>query len=70
MVEDDIRQWFPGREFFTVGEVAELLHVHPNSVRRWANQGLLRVYRVGQRGDRRFRAEDIVRFLEFWEGPL
>ena len=70
MVEDDIRQRFPGREFLTVTEVAQLLHVHPNTVRRWANQGLLRVYRVGPRGDRRFRAEDVARFLEFGGGPL
>ena len=36
----------------TLSEVAWLLHVHRNSVRRWANPGLLESYRVGGRGDR------------------
>ena len=47
----------------TVGEVARILHVHPNSVRRWADQGLLPAYRIGLRGDRRFREEDLDSFL-------
>ena len=48
----------------TTGEVARLLNVHINTVRRWSNQGVLRTYRIGARGDRRFRREDIVNFLE------
>lgn len=47
----------------TVQEVANILHVHPNTVRHWSEQGLLRAHRVGPRGDRRFRAEDIDKFL-------
>ncbi len=47
----------------TVKEVARLLGVHPNSVRRWADQGRIDFSRVGARGDRRFRPEDIARFL-------
>ena len=47
----------------TIREVARLLHVHPNTVRRWSDQGLIRAYRVSRRGDRRFRREDIGRFL-------
>ena len=47
----------------TVKEVADLLHVHINTVRRWCDQGLLKTQRVGPRGDRRFRPEDIDRFL-------
>lgn len=53
----------------TVTQVAKLLHVHPNSVRRWANLGLLRAYRIGPRGDRRFHPGDVRRFLESWAGP-
>ncbi len=40
-------------------DVARLLNVHPNTVRRWANDGTLKAYRVGSRRDRRFRREDI-----------
>ena len=47
----------------TVSDVARLLNVHINTVRRWSNQGILRAYRVGSRGDRRFRQDDITSFL-------
>jgi len=47
----------------TISEVAHLLNVHINTVRRWSNQGTLKVYRIGSRGDRRFRQEDIASFL-------
>jgi excisionase family DNA binding protein len=47
----------------SVKEVAQLLHIHVNTVRRWSNQGILKSYRITQRGDRRFRREDIARFL-------
>ena len=47
----------------TIGEVAQLLNVHINTVRRWSNQGILKAYRIGHRGDRRFREEDISSFL-------
>ena len=47
----------------TVREVARLLHIHSNTVRRWANRGILRAYHITPRGDRRFRREDIARFL-------
>lgn len=48
----------------TTGEVARLLNIHINTVRRWSNQGVLRTYRIGARGDRRFRREDITNFLD------
>ena len=47
----------------TTSDVAHLLNVHINTVRRWSNQGRLKAYRIGSRGDRRFQREDIVSFL-------
>ena len=47
----------------TISETAQLLHVHPNTVRHWSDSGLIRAYRLGYRRDRRFRPEDINRFL-------
>ena len=49
--------------FLTVREVAELLHVHSNTARRWSDLGLIKSYRVGPRGDRRFKAEDLNDFV-------
>ena len=48
----------------TIAQVSQLLHVHPNSVRHWTNEGLLNCYRVGIRGDRRFRTDDVSEFIE------
>jgi len=47
----------------TTSDVARLLNVHINTVRRWTNQGVLKAYRIGSRGDRRFRQEDVTGFL-------
>ena len=47
------------RRLLTLREVARLRRVHPNSVRRWADSGLIKSFRIGVRGDRRFMAEDI-----------
>ena len=47
----------------TISDVARLLNVHINTVRRWSNQGVLKAYRIGSRGDRRFQQEDIAIFL-------
>ena len=56
----------PNPEFdvmLTSGEAARMLGVHENTVRRWGNKGILQAYRVGPRGDRRFRQRDIDNFL-------
>jgi len=45
----------------TVREVAEMLHMHTNTVRRWADRGVIRAYRISYRGDRRFRRDDVTR---------
>jgi excisionase family DNA binding protein len=47
----------------TIKEVAQLLHIHPNTLRRWSNRGIIRAYRITPRGDRRFKREEIARFL-------
>ena len=51
------------RPLLRVNQVARLLNIHSNTVRRWSDQGLLKAYRITHRGDRRFRPEDISRFL-------
>ena len=46
-----------------VSEVARLLHIHPNTLRRWSDQGIIKSYCITPRGDRRFISRDIDRFL-------
>jgi excisionase family DNA binding protein len=50
-------------DMLTSSEAARVLHVHVNTIRRWSNQGILRAYRIGPRGDRRYRREFITKFL-------
>lgn len=51
----------------TVKDVSRVLNVHINTVRRWSNKGILKSCRIGDRGDRRFKKEDVSRFLiESW----
>jgi len=50
-------------KMLTPKEVAELLHVHPNTLKRWTDEGRIAAYRINQRGDRRYRLQDIERFL-------
>jgi hypothetical protein len=42
--------------------VANMLNLHPNTVRRWSDQGIFKTYRMGNRRDRRFMLSDILRF--------
>ncbi len=49
-------------EWLSLSDVAEMLGVHPSTVRAWANQGQLQVQRT-QGGHRRFRREDV----ELWK---
>ena len=52
----------------TIKQVSELLNIHPNTLRRWCEEGKIPVVRVTTRGDRRFRREDIQRYLEALNG--
>ena len=52
-----------GQQMMTIEEVARLLNVHTNTVRQWNQKGLLKAYRLGPRGDRRFTEKDVLEFL-------
>jgi excisionase family DNA binding protein len=51
------------KAIMTCDEVAEFLRVHVSSVRRWSRCGKLRAYKVGGRGDWRYRKQDVLAFL-------
>lgn len=45
-------------------EVAEILNVHPNTLRLWDRKGILVAVRIGEKQIRRYRLEDIKRFIK------
>lgn len=47
----------------TVAGAARLLGVHANTVRAWTDQGRLPCLRINRRGDRRYPAAELERFL-------
>lgn len=44
----------------STGEVAAIFKVHPNTIRRWSKEGKLVAEKIGPRGDRKFRREDVA----------
>ena len=42
------------------GDVARIFNVNAGTIRRWSERGIIKAYRVGPRGDRRFRREDVA----------
>lgn len=52
-------------ELLTLSEAARVLKVHPNTLRKWDSKGILKAVRFGQRGDRRYKKEDIERLISF-----
>ena len=46
-------------ELLTLSEASQILKVHPNTLRKWDKKGILKAVRFGQRGDRRYKKEDI-----------
>ena len=50
------------RSFLSVGQVAQRFDVHPNTVRKHADSGTLRTYRING-GHRRFSEDDVLTWL-------
>lgn len=51
-----------------ISEVAGMLHVHPNTLRRWSHRGIIESYRLGPRGDHRFPESEVARFIGEFSG--
>ena len=51
------------RRMLTVRDIAFILNIHSNTVRKWEKEGLLKSYSIGPRHSLRFSREDIVDFL-------
>ena len=48
----------------SIGEVAELFSIHADTLRNWEKEGILVPLRIGKRGDRKYRPEDVRAILE------
>ncbi len=57
----------PPPEYLSVSEVADLLHVSPTTVARWAAEGRL-PFETNALGERRFRQADIEDLLRRMRG--
>jgi excisionase family DNA binding protein len=51
-------------DMLTLQQASEVLNVHPNTLRNWDNQGILKAVRYGKRGDRRYHKEDVLEILK------
>lgn len=54
-------------ELLTLKQAADILKVHPGTLRRWDQEGRLKAVRIGYRkgvGDRRYRPEDIEAYIK------
>lgn len=51
-------------EIITLAEASAILGLHPNTLRKWDNNGYLKAIRIGTRKDRRYRKSDILRLLD------
>lgn len=50
-------------ELLTLKEACAILKCHPNTLRHWDNKGIFIAVRFGERKDRRYRKEDIMKLL-------
>lgn len=46
-----------------IREAAQMLSVNPETLRRWDRSGKLKAIIISRRGDRRYKREDINKFI-------
>ena len=51
------------QKLLKIREAAEILSVNPETLRRWDRSGKLKAIIISKRGDRRYRQEDIEKFI-------
>jgi len=51
-------------KLLSLNEAAELIKVNPETLRRWDNEGKLVAIKVNDRGDRRYKENDILEFIK------
>jgi len=51
-------------DVLTIQEVAEILSVSLQTLRRWDNLGILKAFRANEQQQRRYRKDQIIAYLE------
>lgn len=51
-------------KLISLREAARILGVNPQTLRRWDDANKLKAVRVGDRKDRKYKAEDVIKMLE------
>jgi len=51
-------------ELLTLSKTAKILSVHRNTLRKWDKKGILVAIRFGERRDRRYKKEDVLKLME------
>lgn len=51
-------------KLLTIRQAAEVLNVQVETLRRWDKSGKLKAIRVNDRGDRRYKPEDLEKLIE------
>jgi len=57
-------------ELLTLKKTSEMLKVHPNTLRQWDRKGILKAVRFGDRKDRHYKKEDVLRLLDSQNAPF
>jgi excisionase family DNA binding protein len=51
-------------ELLTLDEASKYLKCHPNTLRQWDRKGILPAIRIGERKARRYKKEDLEKFIQ------
>lgn len=57
-------------DLITLQDAAEMLGLHPETLRRWDRSGRLKAVKVNERGDRRYSKDDILKLLNEYKTSL
>lgn len=50
-------------DLLTLKQACEILKVHPNTLRQWDKKGILIAVRFGQRRDRKYKKDDVLKLI-------